>query len=178
MAEPVTIARPYAEAVFELAREHGRLSEWSAMLELLAAIAEDPQVRACIGDPKLSAAELDGLILGIAGDRLDGHGRNFAQLLLRNERFSLLPQIRALYEALRREHEGVLEVGIHSARPLSDAQLKELVSRLESKYQRKVSAKITVDPELIGGARIIVGDKVLDGTVRGRLEAMAAALAH
>lgn len=178
MAEPVTIARPYAEAVFGLARDTNRLGEWSAMLELLAAIAEDPQVRACIANPKLSAAELDSLILGIAGDRLDGHGRNFVQLLLRSERFTLLPQIRALYEALRREHEGVLEVRILSARPLTGAQVNELVSRLEAKYQRKVSAKITVDPELIGGVRIIVGDKVLDGTVRGRLEAMAAALTH
>lgn len=178
MAEPVTIARPYAEAVFRLAREKDDLARWSDMLALLDAMVSDPQAQACINDPKLSAQQVEALILGIAGAQLDGLGRNFAQVLAQGGRLDLLPQIRALYEEARRGHEGVLEARIISALPVSDKQAAQLVSRLETKYGRKVSARVEVDPQLIGGVKIVVGDKVIDATVRGRLEAMAAALTH
>ncbi|MBX9810286.1 MAG: F0F1 ATP synthase subunit delta [Burkholderiales bacterium] len=178
MAEPVTIARPYAEAAFKLAREKSNLAGWSDMLALLAAVAGDPRMRACISNPNLSRQQIENLILGIAGDKLDGLGRNFVQVLVQNGRLGLLPQIHALYEELRRGHEGVLEARIISALPISDEQTKQLVARLEAKYQRKVSARVEVDPGLIGGVRIVVGDKVIDATVRGRLDAMAAALTH
>lgn len=178
MAELVTIARPYAEAVFQLAREKSNLAGWSDMLALLAAVVRDPQVQACISNPNVSTQQIEALVLGIAGAKLDGMGRNFAQVLAQNKRLELLPQIQALYEVLRHENEGVLEARIVSALPINDEQTKQLVSRLETKYQRKISAQVEVDPQLIGGVKIMVGDKVIDATVRGKLDAMAAALTH
>jgi len=178
MAEFATIARPYAEAAFKLARDQAKLAAWSDALALLEVMVRDPRLQACISDPNVSAQALESLILGVAGDRLDGAARNFVQVLIANGRFELLEAIRAQYEALRRDHESVLEARIVSALPLADEQVSDLVARLEARHQRKVRAKIEVDPKLIGGVRIIVGDKVIDGTVRGRLDAMAAALAH
>jgi F-type H+-transporting ATPase subunit delta len=178
MAELVTIARPYAEAVFRLARDKGNLAGWSDMLALVAAVVADSRVEGCIGNPNVSAKQLEGLILGVAGDRLDGAGRNFVQVLVQNDRIGLIPEIRALYEALRREHEGALDVKIYSALPVTDEQTARLVARLEKSHKRTVRAAVEVDKNLIGGVRIVVGDKVLDATVRGKLDAMAAALTH
>ena len=178
MAELVTIARPYAEAVFRLAREQSDFESWSQGLALLEAVTQDASVSALIKDPNVSALALESLILGVGGDRLSGPARNFIQLLLANGRLELVPQVRTLFEALRREHESVVEAQVISALPVTDAQLAELVSRLEATCRRRVRAKVEVDPTLIGGARIVIGDKVIDATVRGRLEQMAAALAH
>lgn len=178
MAELVTVARPYAEAAFKLALESRNLGHWSEMLELVEAVVGDDQVANRIGDPNVDERALEGLILGALGERLDGQGRNLVQVLIQNARLGLIAHIRALYEDLRREHEGVLEAKVISARPMADDQLQPLVQALEKKYGRKVNAQVEVDPELIGGVRIVVGDKVIDATVRGRLDAMAAALAH
>ena len=178
MAEPVTIARPYAEAAFKLAREKSNLAGWSQMLALLAAVVRDPQMQARVSNPNVSAQQIETLILSITGDKIDGLGRNFVQVLAHGRRLELLPQIRDLFEELRREHEGVLEARIVSALPINDQQIQQLVARLEAKYQRRISARIEVDPQLIGGVRIMVGDKVIDATVRGRLDEMAAVLTH
>ena len=178
MAELVTIARPYAEAAFKLALDSRGLQQWSDMLGLIEAVVSDAQVAVRIGDPNVDDRALESLILGTLGDRLDGHGRNLVQVLIQNGRLELVPHIRALYEELRREHEGVLEAKIISAREIGDDQVQPLLAALEKKYGRKVTAQVEVDPELIGGARIIIGDKVIDATVRGRLEAMAVALTH
>jgi len=178
MAELVTIARPYAEAAFRHARETRNLGAWSEMLALIEAVVVDPQVAERIGDPNMDDRALESMILGILGDRLDGQGRNLLQVLIENSRLDIVPQVRALFEELRREHEGIVEARIISAMPLTDEQTRQLVSALEIKHGRKVRAQVEVDPELIGGARIVVGDKVIDATVRGRLDAMAAALAR
>jgi F-type H+-transporting ATPase subunit delta len=178
MAELTTIARPYAEAAFRLALEGNALQHWSDMLSLVEAVARDEQVASRIGDPNVDEHALESLILGTLGDRLDGAGRNLVQVLVQNGRLELLPQIRGLYEELKREHEGVLEAKIISALPVTEDQVRPLLAALEKKYGRKVSAQVEVDPQLIGGARIVVGDKVIDATVRGRLDAMAAALNH
>ena len=178
MAELVTIARPYAEAAFKLGVENNNLARWSDMLSLIEAVVTHEQVAARIGDPNLDAGALEALILGSLGERLDGPGRNLVQVLVQNQRLELVPHLRELFDGLRREHEGVLEAKIISALPMSDEQVRELLSVLEKKYGRKVNAQVEIDGALIGGARIVVGDQVIDATVRGRLDALAAALAH
>lgn len=176
MAENVTIARPYAEAVFKLAREKNALAKWSEMLAFLEVVVKEPQVQSIIGNPNFSAARIESLLLGVCGEKIDGAGRNFVQVLARNDRLPLLPEIRELFEQRKAEQEGVLEAKIFSAFPMSDEQVKQLVSRLEGKYKRKVVTQVSVEPELIGGVKIAAGDEVLDATVRGKLETMRAAL--
>ncbi len=176
MAETITIARPYAEAAFRLARENKSFDQWSQMLRLLDIVVRDERVARCIGDPNVNGQRLEGLILGICGEQLDGAGRNFVQLLVHNDRLTVVPAICALFERLKLEHEGVLETQIYSAFAMDSAQIDQLVKKLESKYQRKVRAAVSVDPQLIGGVKIVVGDKVFDATVRGKLDAMSAAL--
>jgi F-type H+-transporting ATPase subunit delta len=182
MAEPVTIARPYAEAVYKLAREKNALAQWSDALANLDAVVGDARVQAIISDPNVSAQQLEGLVLGVTGDKLEAlvakEARNFIQVLVQNNRLELTPHIRGLYESLKREHEGVLEAQVISALPIGDDQVKSLVATLEAKFKRKITARLEIDPQLIGGVKIVVGDKVIDATVRGRLDAMAAALTH
>jgi F-type H+-transporting ATPase subunit delta len=178
MAELITIARPYAEAAYRLALEGNALERWSDMLAMLDTVVSDENVASRIGDPNVEAQALEGLILGALGERLDGQGRNLVQVLIDNGRLDVVSEVRAQFEALKREHEGLVEARIISALPMGDDELRPLLAALEKKYGRKVSAQVEVDPELIGGARIVIGDKVIDGTIRGRLDAMAAALSH
>jgi F-type H+-transporting ATPase subunit delta len=176
MAEPSTVARPYAEAVFRLGEASGALAKWSEMLAALAAVASDERVRMAMKDPKLSAAKVAGLFISILAGRLNADGENFVRVLAENRRLELLPEIRAQYEALKNEREGLVEAQVQSAFDLSDAQVSDLVSRLEKKFGRKVRAKVTLDKELIGGVRVILGDKVIDGSARAQLAALENAL--
>ncbi len=178
MAEPVTIARPYAEAVFKIAHERGALPVWSDALANIDGVVADARVQACISDPKVSAQQLEGLVLGVMGDKLAADARNLVQVLVQNNRLDLMPLIRSHYEALKREQEGMLEATIISALEMSADQVRQLVARLETKYQRKITAQVETDAALIGGVKIIVGDKVIDATVRGKLDAMAASLVN
>ncbi len=176
MAELVTIARPYAEAAFGLAKERGELDKWSSALALMAAVYEDPQMQAALANPKVTTADVERLMLSICGERLDGNARNFVQLLVRNGRLVVLPELRHLFEQLKAEHEGLVEARISTAYPLDDAQLRQIVSVLSNRYKKNVSPAVDVDPELIGGIKVQVGDKVWDASVRGRLQQMAATL--
>jgi F-type H+-transporting ATPase subunit delta len=178
MAEPITIARPYAEAVFKLASQENGLALWSDSLANIDSVVADARVQTLINDPNVSAQQIEGLVLGVVGDRISGEARNFVQVLVQNGRLELMPQIRAHFDALKREHEGVLEARIISALPIGDDQVRQLVAQLENKYQRKVTAQVETDASLIGGVKIVVGDKVIDATVRGKLDAMAAALTN
>jgi F-type H+-transporting ATPase subunit delta len=176
MAENVTIARPYADAAFKLASGAGALGPWSEALDRLAAIATDPSMRECINDPKLSNDQVYSLIVGVAGDVLSADQQNFVRVLVENERLQVLPEIRDLFVELKNEHEGVREAQIASAFPLDDSTLKALVADLEGKFKAKLDIAVSIDPELIGGVRITVGDEVIDASVRGKLANMAAAL--
>lgn len=176
MAEPSTIARPYADAVFRLAEARGKLAEWSVALANLAAVVADGRVRAAIGDPNLSAARVAGLCISILSGRLSAEAENFVRVLADNRRLALLPEIRAHYDALRNEREGVIEADVFSAFELDGAQLADLVAHLESKTGRKVKARVRLDQELIGGIKVVLGDKVIDGSVRAQLGALANAL--
>ncbi len=176
MAELVTIARPYAEAVFRIAKDGNAFADWSRMLQVAAAVAQDAQMAALIADPNLKSADLARVFLGVCDAELNEAGKNFVKLLIENDRLSVLPQIAALYEELKREHQNELEAVISSAQPLTDAQTQELVAGLEKRFGRKVKATTQVDESLIGGARIAVGDVVIDGSVAGQLQKMASAL--
>ncbi len=176
MAENVTIARPYADAAFELARGAGALGSWSDALDKLAVIVGDPAVQACVGDPRLSDDQIDGLIVEVAGATLDRDQRNFVRILVENERLKVLPEIRDLFVERKNEHEGVMEADIASAFPIDDASLANLKADLEARFRAKLTINVRLDPELIGGVRIAVGDEVIDASVRGKLANMAAAL--
>lgn len=176
MAEPSTIARPYAEAVFRLADSGGALGKWSEMLAALAQVAADERVRAAIADPNLSDAKVAGLFISILGGKLSGDAENLVRVLAENHRLELLPGIRGQYEALRNEREGVVEAELYSAFEMEQAQVADLVSRLEKKTGRKVRVRVQVDKSLIGGVKVVIGDKVIDGSVRGQLGALENAL--
>jgi len=176
MAEPSTVARPYAEAVFKLADASGALAKWSEMLAALAAVAADARVRAAIGDPNLSDAKVAGLFISILSGKLSGEAENLVRVLAQNGRLELLPAIREQFEALKNEREGVVEAEVESAFELTQDQVRDLVSRLEKKLGRKVRPTVRVDRSLIGGVRVVVGDKVIDGSARAQLGALETAL--
>lgn len=176
MAELVTIARPYAEAAFALAKERGELEKWSEMLALVAGVFQDEQIQTALANPKLTAADIEKLMITVCGERIDGAARNLIQVLGANGRLAVLPEIRELFAHFKSEDEGLIEVRINSAYPLDNAQLEQVVSLLSKRYRKKISPSVAVDPELIGGVRMQVGDKVWDASVRGRLQSMAAAL--
>jgi F-type H+-transporting ATPase subunit delta len=176
VAEPNTIARPYAEAAFRLADAQGKLAEWSVALANLSAVAADERVRAVVGDPGLSAAQVAGLIIGILSGKLSGETENFVRVLAENGRLDVLAEIRAQYEALKNERESVVEAEVYSAFEMDAAQTADLVTRLEKKTGRKVRAKVSVDKSLIGGVKVVLGDKVIDGSARAQLNALENAL--
>jgi len=176
MAELTTIARPYAEAAFRIASEANALPVWSQMLRFVSGIVADPRVRAALDNPKLTAGDKEALLLSIVGDKLDPMGRNFVRVLIEAERIAVLPQIAMLFESLKDAAEGQAKARIDSAFPLSDAQLAEITAALEKRFGKKIEATVNVDPTLIGGARITVGDTVIDGTVTSQLATMATRL--
>lgn len=176
MAEPSTIARPYAEAVFKLADDSGKLADWSAALAMLAQVAENDRVQAAMDDPKQSAAQVAGLFLSILAGKLAGDVENFVRVMAENRRLGLLGEVRRQFEALKNEREGIVEADLQSAFELSEAQLSELVAALEKRTGRKVRAQVHIDKTLIGGVRVIIGDKVIDGSVRAQLGTLESAL--
>lgn len=180
MAENVTLARPYAEAAYQLAKAGNALAAWSDALSRLSAVAARPEMEECIGNPRLSPAQLTQLCLDVvaadAKSGLSADQQNFIRVLADNDRLIVLPEIAELFNELKHGHEGVKEAEISSAFALDDATLKTLVADLERKFECRIHATVKVDAELIGGVRIAVGDEVIDASVRGKLAAMATAL--
>jgi F-type H+-transporting ATPase subunit delta len=176
MAERTTVARPYADAAFRIALEQNALSRWSEMVKLAEAVASDPQMAEALASPNLDAGDKTSLFLSIAGDRFSDDMRNFVRVLIEADRIELLPEIRTLFEALRNDAEGVARATIETALPLSDAQLEQITAALAKRFGKRIEASTSINPALIGGARIAVGDTVIDGSVREKLEAMRHAL--
>ena len=176
MAEVTTIARPYAEAVFEVAKQGGSLAAWSELLQELGRLAAHPDTRAVIGNPKIKPDQLYDLFTSLVKTPLAGYAQNMLRTLIANDRLSFLPQIQAQFEQLRGEHEGVADADVVSAFPMSDDELAQLTAALEKTFKRRIRPTVHIDQELIGGVRVTVGDEVLDASVRGRLAAMSTAL--
>ena len=176
MAEAATIARPYAEAVFGLAEKSGALAKWSEMLAGMARAAAHPEMQSWITNPNLSPRQLYDLFMSLGVGDLPEELRNFVRLLIANDRLGLLPDIHAQFVQLKNEHDGVVEAEIRTAFPLDNRQLAGLVADLERRFRHRVQPRVSQDKELIGGVRITVGDSIIDGSVRGKLEGMAAAL--
>jgi F-type H+-transporting ATPase subunit delta len=177
MAEKLTAARPYAEAVFGLAQERNALKDWSEMLALAAAVVRDERIQRLANDPRVERARLLGLLLDIGGKQLTPEGANFLRLLVENRRLLLLPEIAAVYEDLKAEAEARIEATVTSAFPLEPAQLKTLEQGLQRRFGRAVRLTAETDPGLLGGVVIRAGDLVIDGSVRARLAGLAAGLA-
>jgi F-type H+-transporting ATPase subunit delta len=173
MADKSTIARPYAKAAFEEARDHERLGPWSDALRTAAAVVSDPRVEELLGNPRVTPEQLAALVSETAGPGLDEEGRNFVRTLADNRRLALLPEISSHFDQLKGEAEGIVEVTVTSAAPLDESQRGKLAAALQRRLGRTVHLHCATDPALIGGAVLRAGDMVIDGSLRGRLERIA-----
>lgn len=175
MAEKATIARPYARAAFDYARERKTFAAWSELLTTAAAVVANERVAPLLNSPKVKPEELSDLIGGIAGAGTE-QARNFLGTLAANRRLALLPEIAAMFETLRAEEENVADVQVTSAVPLNDAQRQRLTVALKKRLNREVRLHVDVDSALVGGAIVRSGDLVIDGSLRSRLERLAGAI--
>jgi len=173
MADRITIARPYARAAFEEARATGALAAWSQALRIGAEVVQDARVKTLLDNPRMTPAQLAGLVTGIAGAELGAHGANFVAQLAENHRLGLLPEIAALFDTFKDAAEGVADVTVTSAVALDPAHRERLAAALERRLKRTVRLHCTTDPALVGGAVLRSGDLVIDGSLRTRLERIA-----
>jgi F-type H+-transporting ATPase subunit delta len=176
MAELATIARPYAEALFRVSKS-GDLSAWADLISEMAQAAAHPDVQALALNPKLTDEQLTSTFLSLLKSPVSPEAKNFISMLVQNGRLALLPEIAVQFHALKNAQEGAADAEIASAFDLSQAQLNDLLATLEKKFGRKLNAKsVVVDNALIGGVRVVVGDEVLDTSVRAKLQQMHVAL--
>jgi F-type H+-transporting ATPase subunit delta len=173
MADKTTIARPYAKAAFEEAKATKRLAPWAEALRVAATVVQDPRVETLLGNPHVTPGELAQLVMEIAGPDLDEPGRNFVRTLAENRRLAYLPEISVLFDELKDEAEGIVDVTVTSAAPLDSTQQKTLSAALEKKLKRAVRLHCQTDSALIGGAVLRAGDLVIDGSLRSRLDRIA-----
>jgi F-type H+-transporting ATPase subunit delta len=175
MAEPATIARPYAEALFRVAQAGG-LSAWADLVSEMAQVATHPDVKILAQNPALSDQQISATFASILKTPLGVEAQNFIDVLVRNDRLALLPEIAAQFHTLKNAQEGTDDAQITSAFDLSGAQLEDVVAALEKKFGHRLTPTVKVDPALIGGVRVVVGDEVFDTSVRAKLQQLHAAL--
>lgn len=174
MAELATIARPYAEALFKASSAD--LDSAAVWIEELAAIGADPQLQQFARSPKASSQQVFDVIAGIGANALSADAKNFLHMVIENGRLSVLPEIAAQFRALKNARSGTLEAVIQSAFPIEGAMLDDVKAVLEKRFGHKLEVSVEIAPELIGGIRVVVGDEVLDTSVKARLEQMKVAL--
>jgi F-type H+-transporting ATPase subunit delta len=179
MSQALTLARPYARAAFAIARDERATSRdsfalWSQALDFASRVAADPRVAALLGDPRLSH---DGAVALLSPEAPLESFTRFLRLLADNRRLALLPEIAGLYEELRAEAERVVKATVTSATPLPADELDTIKAALRKRFGREVDVDTAVDASLIGGAVIDAGDVVIDGSLKGKLERLQAALA-
>ena len=173
MADRLTIARPYAKAAFAAARSASRLGPASLAIARGAAAVADERVKHLLGSPKVTAAQLADFLCDVAGKDLDDSGRNFFRLLADNKRLGYLPEISRVFDQLKDEAEGVVDVNVTSAAPMAQGEQDALSRSLEKRFGRKVRVHAEVDATLLGGATVRAGDLVIDGSLKSRLERLA-----
>ena len=176
MAELATVARPYAEAVFRVAQT-GNMAAWSTLIDELAQIGANTDVQDYARNPNVSEAHVAETFGALVKSPMTAEANNFIKMLIENGRVSLLPEIGAQFAVLKNAQEGAADAHITSAFDISAQQVADLVQTREKKFGRKLNPTVTVDPSLIGGVRVVVGDEVLDTSVRARLQQMNVALA-
>lgn len=175
MAEIATIARPYAEALFKaVPADQGPAV--AAQVAELAGIAANPQLRSFADNPKTGSDEVFGLITSVGKTPRSEAANNLLRTVIDNNRLAALPEIAAQFHTLVSARSGVSDAKVYSAFAIDDAQLTEVVTALEKRFGRRLNPSVEIDPELIGGIRVVVGDEVLDTSVKARLEQMKAAL--
>jgi F-type H+-transporting ATPase subunit delta len=176
MAELATVARPYAEALFRVAKQ-GNMAAWSELVSELAQVGSNPDVQAFAANPNVTDTDMAATLASLVKSPMTPEANNFVQMLVENGRVSLLPEIGEQFQVLKNADAGAADAEITSAFEISDAQVAQLVALLEKKFGRKLNPTVTVDPALIGGVRVVVGDEVLDTSVRAKLQQMHVALA-
>ncbi len=176
MAERITTARPYAKAIFAIAREANDLATPAAALARAAEVVSDQRVHDLLGSPHVTPAQLAELVSGVVGNQLDEKGRNFIALLAQNRRLGFLPEIAALFEQMKADVENAVDVEVTAASPLTPEQESRYAAALQKKLGRKVRLHTQVDGSLLGGAVLRAGDLVIDGSIKGRLERLATEL--
>jgi F-type H+-transporting ATPase subunit delta len=180
MAELATIARPYAEALFKAdgVADQGALA---AELQALADVAANGQLRQFADNPKVDAGQVFDLLTSVARQPgaapLSAPATNLLRAVIDNGRLAALPEVATQFHALVNARSGTSDAVVHSAFPIEPKQLEEVVAALQKRFGRKLNATVVIDPELIGGIRVVVGDEVLDTSIKARLEQMKAALA-
>jgi F-type H+-transporting ATPase subunit delta len=173
MSELSTLARPYAAAVFKRASESGSAQQWSDMLNFIAMVVKDKAIAAIVDNPKVSKDKLISVLLDICQGQLNSEGENFLKLLVQNDRLTLAPQISSLYETHKADAEGYVDVDVKTAYSFTKEEQKKFTSSLEKTLAKKVRLNVNVDKSLIGGFLAKAGDRVIDGSVKGRLQQLA-----
>ena len=176
MADLATLARPYANAAFDVARGSAQLSVWARFLGLMAAATAEPKLHTLIGSPSVKATRKAEIISGLCGDDVTDVVSRFVRVLAENKRLALLPNIFAQFEALRAQEEKSLDVEVVSAFEMSDAEMQALTVALKTRFDRDVRLESSVDASLLGGAIIRAGDTVIDGSIRGKMKKMTETL--
>lgn len=174
MAELATIARPYAEALFKA--QGSDLAATAVWLDELASVAEDPQLLQLAENPKVETAQVFDVMTGVVKATLPDAAKNFLRLLIENARLPALPEIANQFRSLKNAASGSSDAVVYSAFALDAQALADVAATLEKRFGRKLSVKVEIDPSLIGGIRAVVGDEVLDTSVKARLEQMKVAL--
>jgi F-type H+-transporting ATPase subunit delta len=174
MAELATIARPYAEALFKASQAD--LEGTSGWLEPLAAVAGDPQLLQLAGNPNVRAQQLMDVITGVVKQSLPAPALNFLRTVIDNDRLAALPEIASQFRSLKNARTGTSDAVVYSAFPMDAGALGAVAPALEKRFGRKLNLTVQEDPSLLGGIRVVVGDEVLDTSVKARLEQMKVAL--